>query len=100
MLKYEKSYKRQPAHRNRNAEPDLPLKSSSQFQKNQNLLIMGSNRKDRSLERKMTRTINSEMNSQISGKNLSEFSIKFEGLSDTYSKNETQDIDDGRSVII
>jgi hypothetical protein len=58
--------------------------------------MMGSNRKDKSLEMKMNRTINSELNSGISGKNLSEFSIKFEGLSDTFSRNEMGDIDDGK----
>lgn len=74
-------------------EPDLPILKSSkhQFQKETG----GSKQKDRSLEWKMTRTINSELNSQISGKNLSEFSIKFEGLSDTFSRNDAQDTDDG-----
>ena len=47
-----------------------------------------STRKDRLLERQTDRTINS----QISATNLSEFSIKFEALSDAHSqKDNTQE---------
>lgn len=53
-------------------------------------------RKEKLLEKYMGRTVHSDLNSQISGKNLSEFSIKFEGLSDKYSHTEIPDVDDGR----
>lgn len=101
ILKNEKKFKRNHNPRKRNLGPDLPvLKSSTyKFEKNTNSsLVGGSNRKDRSLEKKMDRTINSELNSGISGRNLSEFSIKFEGLSDTFSRNEGNDFDDGADL--
>lgn len=94
ILKNDKPYKRHAGQWKRNLGPDLPILKSTQLKNSQ---MVGSNRKDRSLERKMDKTINSELNSQISGKNLSEFSIKFEGLSDTFSRNEAQDIDDGKN---
>lgn len=98
-MKNEKPFKRHigPRVRKTKQGPDLPILKSSkhQFQKESGS-GKGMSRKDRSLERKMNKTINSELNSQISGKNLSEFSIKFEGLSDVFSKNENQDIDDGK----
>jgi hypothetical protein len=96
----EKSFKKHLGQRKRmtNQGPDLPILKSSKYQlQKEPGSGKGMSRKDKSLERKMNRTINSEMNSQISGKNLSEFSIKFEGLSDSFSRNDNQDIDDGKS---
>lgn len=99
IVKNDKHFKKKLGQWARNPGPDLPILKSSkhQFQKESGV---GSTRKDKSLEWKMSRTINSELNSQISGKNLSEFSIKFEGLSDTFSRNEAQDIDDGKKINI